>query len=99
MYGGTTPSGFDCSGFTQYVYKQCGVSLNRTSDAQASNGAAVSKSNLQPGDLVIFTGHVGIYIGNNKFIHAANPSKGVITTSLSDSYYTKTYKTARRIFN
>ena len=99
VYGGTTPSGFDCSGFTQYVYKQCGVSLNRTSDAQASNGTAVSKSNLQPGDLVIFTGHVGIYIGNNKFIHAANPSKGVITTSLSDSYYTKTYKTARRIFN
>lgn len=99
VYGGTTPSGFDCSGFTQYVYKQCGVSLNRTSDAQASNGTAVSKSNLQPGDLVIFTGHVGIYIGNNQFIHAANPSKGVITTSLSDSYYTKTYKTARRIFN
>ena len=99
VYGGTTPSGFDCSGFTQYVYKQCGVSLNRTSDAQASNGTDVSKSNLQPGDLVIFTGHVGIYIGNNKFIHAANPSKGVITTSLSDSYYTKTYKTARRIFN
>ena len=98
--GGSSPStGFDCSGFTQYVYKQCGVSLNRTSDAQASNGTAVSKSNLQPGDLVIFTGHVGIYIGNNKFIHAANPSKGVITTSLSDSYYTKTYKTARRIFN
>ena len=100
VWGGTSlTGGADCSGFTQYVYKQCGVSLNRTSDAQASNGTAVSKSNLQPGDLVIFTGHVGIYIGNNKFIHAANPSKGVITTSLSDSYYTKTYKTARRIFN
>lgn len=99
VYGGTTPSGFDCSGFTQYVYKQHGVTLNRTSDAQASNGTAVSKSNLQPGDLVIFTGHVGIYIGNNQFIHAANSQKGVITTSMSDSYYVKNYKTARRIFN
>ena len=99
VYGGTTPAGFDCSGFTQYVYKQHGVSLSRTAEAQAGNGKAVSKSELQPGDLVIFTSHVGIYAGNGTFIHAANPSKGVITTSLSDSYYTKNYITARRIFN
>lgn len=105
--GGSSPStGFDCSGFTTYVYKHFGISLSRTSSAQASNGTAVSKSDLQPGDLLIFNnssnssvGHVGIYIGGNTFIHAANSSKGVITTSLSDSYYSKRYVAARRIIN
>lgn len=105
--GGASPStGFDCSGFTSYVYKNFGINLSRTSGAQASNGVAVSKSNLKAGDLVIFNnssntaiGHVGIYIGGNTFIHAANAKKGVITTSLSDSYYTKTYVTARRVIN
>lgn len=96
--GGSSPStGFDCSGFTSYVYKHFGKTLSRTSSGQRSNGTAVSKSDLQAGDLVCFTGHVGIYIGGNKFIHAANPKKGVIITSLSDSYYTKNYITARRI--
>ena len=97
VYGGTSPSGFDCSGFTQYVYKNFGVSLNRTAESQASNGTAVSKSNLQAGDLVIFTSHVGIYLGDGTFIHAANPKKGVVITSMSDSYYTKNYITARRV--
>lgn len=105
--GGASPStGFDCSGFTSYVYKNFGINLSRTSGAQASNGVAVSKSNLQAGDLVIFNnssnsaiGHVGIYIGGNTFIHAANSKKGVITTSLSDSYYSRTYVTARRVIN
>lgn len=105
--GGASPStGFDCSGFTSYVYKNFGINLSRTSGAQASNGVAVSKSNLKAGDLVIFNnssnsaiGHVGIYIGGNTFIHAANAKKGVITTSLSDSYYLKTYVTARRVIN
>lgn len=103
--GGSTPStGFDCSGFTYYVYKHFGITLSRSSTAQASNGTSVAKSDLQQGDLVIFNnesntsiGHVGIYIGGNQFIHAANATKGVITTSLSDSYYLKRYVDARRI--
>lgn len=104
VMGGTSPSGFDCSGFTSYVYKHFGVSLSRASGAQASNGTGVSRSNLNLGDILIFNnssntavGHVGIYIGENKFIHAANPSKGVIITSLSDSYYSKRYVGARRV--
>ena len=103
--GGSSPStGFDCSGFTTYVFKHFGISISRTSSAQASNGTAVSKDNLQPGDILIFrnsantaVGHVGIYIGNNKFIHASTPKTGVITSSLSESYYAKRYVGARRV--
>ena len=105
--GGASPStGFDCSGLTYYIYKQNGYTISRTSGAQASNGKKVSKSNLKAGDLVIFNnssntsvGHVGIYIGGNQFIHAANSRKGVITTSLSDSYYSKRFVSGRRIIN
>ena len=99
VYGGTTPNGFDCSGFTQYVFKHFGISINRTASAQASNGTYVAKSDLKAGDLLIFSGHAGIYLGDGTFIHAANPSKGVIITPLSDSYYVKNYITARRIVN
>lgn len=104
--GGSTPrDGFDCSGYTYYVYKQFGYTLNRSSASQNSNGKEVQKANLQAGDLVLFSqgnkeiGHVGIYIGNNNFIHAANKKKGVIITSLSNSYYKANYVTARRIIN
>ena len=100
VYGGTTPKGFDCSGFTQYVYKHFGVNLNRTAAAQYSNGKSVT--NLQAGDLVMFgksgINHVGIYIGGNSFIHAENPSSGVTIDSLSSGYYKKNYVGARRIF-
>lgn len=96
--GGSSPkTGFDCSGFTKYVYGHFGYKLNRTSSDQRKNGTKVSKSKLKVGDLLIFTGHVGIYIGNNKFIHASNPSDGVKITSLSDSYYVRNYIQARRI--
>ena len=100
VYGGTTTKGFDCSGFTQYVYKHFGLNLNRTAAAQYSNGTSVS--NLQAGDLVMFgksgINHVGIYIGGNTFIHAANPSKGVTTDTLSSGYYKTNYVGARRIY-
>ncbi len=103
VWGGTSPSGFDCSGFTQYVMRQCGYSIYRTADVQYNNGYYVSYDNLQPGDLVFFSNtyseygitHVGIYVGGGDFIHAANG--GVKVTSLSSSYYASRYYGARRI--
>lgn len=103
--GGVSPStGFDCSGFTLYVYNNFGISLNRTASGQMNNGIAIDRDNLQLGDLVIFNndsntsiGHVGIYIGNGDFIHASNPSDGVKITALSTGYYEKRYVGARRV--
>ena len=101
VYGGSSTSGFDCSGFTQYVYKHFGVTLNRTAAAQSSNGTAVSRSNLQPGDLVMCgspINHVGSYAGGGRIVHAANPSKGVTTDTINSGYYNTNYVCARRIF-
>lgn len=106
VYGGANPStGFDCSGLVYYICGQLGYSVNRTADNQIYNGVAVEKANLQPGDLVFFTnyqtnkgiGHVGIYIGNNQFVHASTPTTGVIISSLSEATYVKRYVGARRI--
>lgn len=102
VYGGSGPNNFDCSGFVQYIYKQFGVSINRTATAQMNNGYSVSKDNLQPGDLVFFygdggIGHVGMYIGGGRFIHASNSSTGVIITDLSSQWYANRYAGARRI--
>ena len=101
VYGGASPSGFDCSGFTSYVYKNFGVTLSRTAAGQTSNGTAVKRSELQVGDLVMFCSpinHVGIYAGNNQIIHAANPSRGVVIDTISSGYYNTNYNCARRIF-
>lgn len=101
VYGGSGPSSFDCSGFTSYIYKQYGVSLNRTAAGQYSNGTAVSKDELQPGDLVMFgksgINHVGIYIGGGQMVHAANPSRGVTTDTINSGYYYNNYVGARRV--
>lgn len=105
VWGGTSPSGFDCSGFTQYVMKQSGITLPRTTTEQYKVGTYVAKGDLQLGDLVFLQNtyragisHVGIYIGDGKIIHASS-SKGVTTSSLSSSYYTKHYYGARRVIN
>jgi cell wall-associated NlpC family hydrolase len=101
VYGGTTTKGFDCSGFTQYVFRASGVELPRSSYSQHRVGTAVAKENLQLGDLVFFStydsgaSHVGIYIGGGNFIHAAN--SGITITSLGDSYYARRYLGARRV--
>ena len=86
VYGGTGPTGFDCSGLTGAAWRAAGVSLPRTSQAQYSVGVPVSMSQLQPGDLVFYYSgitHVGMYIGNGKIVHAANPRTGISVTSVS----------------
>ncbi len=104
VYGGSGPSSFDCSGFTSYLYKQQGYTIPRTADVQAEYGTYVDRSNLKVGDLVFFSNrsdrsinHVGIYIGNNEFIHAANSNRGVVIDSLNSNYYNNHYVTARRM--
>ena len=103
VYGGSSPSGFDCSGLVQYACKQVGISVNRTSRAQYSNGVAVSKSNLQPGDLVFFSkgsgiSHVGIYAGNGQVIHSPRPGKSVCYIALSTICGYSKYVGARRVY-
>lgn len=103
VWGGTTPRGFDCSGFTQYVYNRCGLPLPRSCSGQFRTGMIVAKEELQPGDLILFqntgsaTGlsHVGMYIGDGKLIHAG--SRGITVVELANSYFTRHYMCARRI--
>ena len=110
VWGGASPSGFDCSGFTLYIFKQFGYSLSHSASAQwANSGEYVERSDLQPGDLVFFAdpsrsngkacSHCGIYIGDGKFIHASSSSSGkyVRISDLTTGYYNTYYKGAKRI--
>lgn len=105
LYGGSTPKGFDCSGFTKYVMEHFGVSLPRSSADQFEVGISVSLSELQTGDLVFYTAsttssrisHVGLYIGNGQFIHATQPGDTVKVSNLSDSWRVDKYAGARRV--
>jgi cell wall-associated NlpC family hydrolase len=98
VWGGSTPSGFDCSGFVMYVFGQVGVSLPHNAAAQYGYGASVSRSELAPGDLVFFNGlgHVGIYIGGNQFIHSPHTGDVVKISSLT-GWYASTYYGAKRL--
>lgn len=102
VFGGTSPYGFDCSGYVQYVFANAGVSLPRTADVQYEVGTPISTTDLVSGDLVFFStytygaSHVGIYLGDNNFIHASS-SRGVTIDSLGSSYWSSHYIGARRI--
>jgi len=98
LWGGTSPAGFDCSGFTQYVYAHFGISIGRTTFDQINNGVQVSKDNLKPGDLVFFgtfanPHHMGMYIGNNNYIHAPHTGDVIKVSALGR----KDFVTARRV--
>ena len=98
VYGGASPSGFDCSGFVMYVFGQIGVSLPHNAAAQYGSGTPVDRSQLQPGDLVFFNGlgHVGIYVGGGSFIHSPHTGDVVKISSMT-GWYASTYVGARRL--
>ncbi len=102
VFGGTTPSGFDCSGFIQYVFKQNGLQLPRLADEQYKLGKSVKQKDLRAGDLVFFTtyepgaSHVGIYIGNGQFLHTSS-SKGVRVDNLDNVYWAPRYYGGKQI--
>ncbi len=105
VYGGASPSGFDCSGFTMYVYNQLGISLPHGATPQLKYGTYVSRSELQPGDLVFFSdgsypaSHVGIYVGDDQFIHASSSTGNgycVCVSSLNTNYYSRNFVGGRR---
>ncbi len=108
VWGGTTPKGFDCSGYVQYLYKKHNVNLPRTAWAQSKKGQSVDKSNLEKGDLIFFltdkkrgipVTHVGIYLGDGQFIHAASKKKGIIISPIHSGYYSNKFVSAKRVIN
>jgi len=102
-YGGSTPAGFDCSGLVQYSYRQAGVKLPRSTEAQLVTGTRVRLSSARRGDLLFFDeegkkkSHVGIYLGDGRFVHAPSSGKHVRTDSLDAAYWKKHFSEARRI--
>ncbi len=108
IWGGTTPKGFDCSGYVQYLYNKNNISLPRTAWAQSKKGQDVALEDLKKGDLLFFLTdkkrgipitHVGIYMGNGEFIHAASKKKGIIISPLMHGSYAKTFVFAKRVIN
>lgn len=104
VYGGASPSGFDCSGFVYYVYGTFGISVGRTPDAQHSAGTTVDKANLQPGDIVLFANtyssgisHSGIYAGNGQFIHSPNSRSTVSYSDLTSGYWSEHFYCGVRV--
>lgn len=102
-WGGTGPERFDCSGLALYVYRQLGIALPRVSSDQAGMGVHVDRSELKPGDLVFFSlrsafDHVGIFLGNNRFVHAPRRKEPVRVDNLDDAWWNRAYKGARRVF-
>ena len=104
VWGGETPKGFDCSGFTQYVFRKNGYELHRSALQQLQDGIIISKADLQCGDLIFFTGtvqsgsyasHIGIYIGNGQMIHAGD--NGIAVVDFSKAYYQNHFLCARRV--
>lgn len=106
VWAANGPRTFDCSGYTKYILSKQGKQIPRTSINQSKFGQKISRSNLRPGDLVFFdtskkrkgyVNHVGIYLGNNKFIHASSAKKRVVITSLSKNFYSNRFKGGRRV--
>lgn len=101
-YGGDSPRGFDCSGLVHYSYKNAGLAIPRSTRTQRAQSHRVSRSGIRAGDLVFFnqegrySSHVGIYLGNNRFVHAPSSGKRVRVDSLSDAYWQKHFVDARR---
>lgn len=101
-YGGNSPRGFDCSGLVHYSYRNAGISVPRSTNTQRAQSRRVSRTSIQTGDLLFFnqegkySSHVGIYLGNNRFVHAPSSGKRVRVDSLSDQYWQKNFVDARR---
>jgi len=103
VWGGTTPNGFDCSGFMQYVCSKNGISINRVADDQMKNGTPVRKDQLEPGDLVFFgsggyASHVGMYVGDGMMIHSPSTGKSIMYSDITSGYYSSRYIGARRVY-
>lgn len=102
-YGGSTPAGFDCSGYMLFLFHQFGKELPRTADRQATVGSQVDIDNLQPGNIVFFAtdeptiSHTGLYIGDHMFIHASSTAKKVIISNLDEPYWKNSFRGARQL--